>query len=125
MTSAEIGSAGEKIAALYLEKKGYKILRRNYRVKGGEIDIIAENDDIISFVEVKTRSVDYISDGFEAVTKSKQKLIIKAAAEYFYRCGSDKQPRFDVVSIVLDGKKVVGFNYITDAFDASGTNIIF
>ena len=64
MTSAEIGSAGEKIAALYLEKKGYKILRRNFRVKGGEIDIIAENDDIISFVEVKSRSVHYISDGF-------------------------------------------------------------
>ena len=125
MTPAEIGSAGEKIAALYLEKKGYHILRQNYRIKGGEIDIIAENAEIIAFVEVKTRSADFISDGFEAVTKTKQKLIIKAAAEYFYRFGSDKQPRFDVVSIVLDGKKVVGFNYITDAFDATGTNIIF
>ena len=125
MTASETGKAGERITALYLSKKGYSILKTNYRIKGGEIDIIAENDEYIVFLEVKTRSADFISDGFDAVTKTKQKLIIKAAAEYFYRIGSDKQPRFDVVSIVLDGKKVVGFNYITDAFDASGTNIIF
>lgn len=125
MTASETGKAGERIAALYLSKKGYSIIKTNYRIKGGEIDIIAENSEYIVFLEVKTRSADFISDGFDAVTKTKQKLIIKAAAEYFYRIGSDKQLRFDVVSIVLDGKRVVGFNYITDAFDASGTNIIF
>ena len=125
MNIGKTGGTGERLTAEFLRKNGFSIIKRNYHCRYGEIDIIAENDEFILFVEVKTRSVDFISDGFEAVTKSKQKLIIKAAAEYFYRCGSDKQPRFDVVSIVLDGKKVVGFNYITDAFDASGTNIIF
>ena len=125
MKNSETGKLGEESVCVYLTERGYRIAARNYRIKGGEIDIIAENDEYIVFLEVKTRSADFISDGFDAVTKTKQKLIIKAAAEYFYRIGSDKQPRFDVVSIVLDGKKVVGFNYITDAFDASGTNIIF
>jgi putative endonuclease len=125
MNSKEIGTYGEKITAFYLEKKGYKIIGRNYCIKGGEIDIIAVKDDIIAFVEVKTRTLDSIADGFEAVTKSKKKLIIKTAAEYSYKNPHDYQPRFDVVSIILDNKKVAGFNYIENAFDATDCKIIF
>jgi putative endonuclease len=122
MTSKEIGFLGEKIAAVYLEKKGYTIIKHNFTVKGGEIDIIAKKDDIIAFVEVKTRSVDFMTDGFSAVTNKKKRLIIKAAEKYSLRNPHDLQPRFDVVQIILDDKdkKVVGFNYVESAFDASG-----
>lgn len=119
MDKKELGCFGEKVTAYFLEKKGYKILRRNFTVKGGEIDIIAEKDGIIAFVEVKTRTPDPLVNGFEAVTKSKKRLIIKASEEYSYWFPHDLQPRFDVVWVTVSGKKVVDFQYIENAFDAS------
>lgn len=124
MTSKELGYLGEKIVSLYLEKKGYRILCRNYCIKGGEIDIIAEIDGIIAFVEVKTRNPDSMSSGFEAITKLKKKLIVKTAIEYSYRNPHNFQPRFDVANVVLENNKVVDFNYIENAFDSTGLNII-
>lgn len=119
MTAKELGEFGEKVAAYYLEKKGYKILKRNFRIKGGEIDIIAEKGDIIAFVEVKTRTPDFIESGFDAVTLRKKRLIIRASQIYSVKFPHDLQPRFDVVQIIADGRKIVGFNYIENAFDAS------
>lgn len=119
MDRKELGYLGERVTAYYLEKKGYKILRRNYTVKGGEIDIIAEKDGIIAFVEVKTRTPDPLVNGFEAVTKSKKRLIIRAAEEYSYRNPHELQPRFDAVWVTIDGKRVADFQYIENAFDAS------
>ena len=75
MDKKELGYYGENVVAYYLKKKGYTILKRNFCVKGGEIDIIAQYEDIIAFVEVKTRAPDPLVNGFEAVTKSKKKLI--------------------------------------------------
>lgn len=120
MTRKELGNFGERVAAFYLEKKGYEILRRNYCVKGGEIDIIAKKDGIIAFVEVKTRAPDYISGGFEALTNRKKRLIIKTAEQYSLKHPHELQPRFDAVEIITDGKKVTGFNYVENAFDGSG-----
>lgn len=119
MTKKEIGDFGERAVAYYMEKKGYKILSRNFRIKGGEIDIIAEKDGIIAFVEVKTRAPDYLSSGFEAVTKRKKQLIVRASEMYSLKFPHDLQPRFDVVQIISDGKKVIEFNYVENAFDAS------
>lgn len=119
MTAKELGEFGEKVAAFYLEKKEYKILKRNFRVKGGEIDIIAEKDGIIAFVEVKTRTPDFIESGFDAVTLRKKRLIIRASQIYSVKFPHKLQPRFDVVQIIADGRKIVGFNYIENAFDAS------
>lgn len=119
MTAKELGTFGENIAAFYLGKKGYKILKRNFQIKGGEIDIIAEKDGIIAFIEVKTRTPDYLVSGFEAVTKRKKQLIIRASELYSLQHPHDLQPRFDVVQIIADGKKIVGFNYVENAFDAS------
>ncbi len=119
MTAKELGAYGEKIAAVYLEKKGYTILKRNFRIRGGEIDIIARMGDIIAFVEVKTRTPDYMVGGLEAVNKRKRRLIIKTAEQYSFKYPHELQPRFDIVEIIVDGKKVVGFNYIENAFDAS------
>ena len=52
MSTRDTGNIGESLTAYYLERSGYKILRRNYTVKGGEIDIIAEKDGVIAFVEL-------------------------------------------------------------------------
>lgn len=119
MDKKELGYFGEKVTAYYLEKKGYKILKRNFCIKGGEIDIIAEKDGIIAFVEVKTRMPEPLVNGFEAVNQKKQRLIIKTSEEYLYRNPHDLQPRFDVVWVTVSDRKVVGFQYIENAFDAS------
>jgi putative endonuclease len=120
MENKELGIYGENVVCYYLEKKGYKIIKRNFFIKGGEIDIIAEKDGVIAFVEVKTRSAGSMVGGIEAVTKQKRKLIINAAKNYGYKFPHALQPRFDIASVVADGKKVVGFDYIENAFDASG-----
>lgn len=119
MDRKQLGYFGEKVTAYYLTKKGYRILKRNFTVKGGEIDIIAEKDGIIAFVEVKTRTPDPMVNGFEAVTKSKRKLIIKTSEEYSYRFPHDFQPRFDVAWVTVSDGKVSDFQYIENAFDAS------
>ena len=119
MDKKELGNFGENAVAFYLEKKGYKILARNFTVKGGEIDIIASKDDIIAFVEVKTRAPDPLVNGFEAVTAAKKRRIIRTSEKYSYMFPHDLQPRFDIVWVTVSGRKVIGFDYIDNAFDAS------
>ncbi len=119
MDRKETGDLGENFTAAYLEKNGYKILKRNFRIRGGEIDIISEKDGIIAFTEVKTRAPDPLVNGFEAVTKAKQKRIIKASELYSMRFPHDFQPRFDTAWVTVSAGKVLGFQYIENAFDAS------
>ena len=93
MKSSDIGKIGEELVCRYLIKRGYNIISRNYRIKGGEIDIIAENGDYLVFVEVKTRKPDGLTNGFDAVTKRKQRLIIRVqriiAAKTVICCSQD------------------------------------
>ncbi len=119
MDRQELGRFGENAVAYYLEKKGYRILKRNYRVKGGELDIIAEKDGVVAFVEVKTRTPEPLVNGLEAVTAAQRKMIIRTSEEYFRRFPHDLQPRFDVVWVTVSDRKVVGFRYVENAFDAS------
>ncbi len=119
MDKKEFGNLGEKVAAFYLEKKGYTIIQRNFCIRGGEIDIIASKDGVIAFVEVKTRTPDYMTSGFDSITLKKRRLIVKTAEMYSFKNPHNLQPRFDVVQIILDNRKVIGFNYIENAFDAS------
>jgi putative endonuclease len=76
------GNKGEDIAAALLKKKGYKILERNFTAKNGEVDIIAQKNKTLVFVEVKLRADDSFGGGLAAVTKAKQQKITKAAIEY-------------------------------------------
>lgn len=124
MDNKQIGYAGEKIVALYLEKKGYTVLKRNFCVRGGEIDIIAKKDNVVAFVEVKTRMTNALVSGFEAITMRKKRLIIKTAVKYICDYEVDCQCRFDVASVELCEHKVVNFSYIENAFDATDINII-
>lgn len=125
MTKSEIGKLGEDYVCGYLVKQGYKIAARNYRIKGGEIDIIAVNGDYIAFVEVKARKPDSLVTGFEAVNKRKQGLIIKTAADYCCKHPSILQPRFDVAQVIISGGTVLSIDYISNAYDTTGYNIFF
>ncbi len=125
MTRSETGKLGEESVCSYLRERGYTIVVRNYRIKGGEIDIIAENGDYLAFVEVKSRRPDSLVSGFEAVNKRKRGLIIKTAAEFCNRHRSVLQPRFDVAQVIISGERVLSVDYIENAFDTTGYNFIF
>ena len=125
MDKTETGRLGEESVCAYLRKKGYRIVVRNYRIKGGEIDIIAENGDYLAFVEVKSRKPGSLVSGFEAVNKRKQGLIIKTASDYCCKHPSALQPRFDIAEVIIDGGEVCSIDYISNAFDTTGYNIIF
>lgn len=119
------GNKGEAITAYYLEKSGYKILSRNFRIRGGEIDIIAEKDGTLAFVEVKTRSSYSLDPGEYAVDKRKKRLIINASQEFIFKNGIDVQPRYDVASVVIQNGKIVRFDYYDNAFSADEIDTIF
>ncbi len=125
MTSKETGNAGEKLTAMYLIRSGYKILCRNYTVRGGEIDIIAEKNGIIVFAVVKTRDISAFESGITAVTKRKKRLIIRASQEYLYRTGTtDLQPRFDAAEVITRNGVPVKLRYFPDAFSADDSDTI-
>ena len=97
-----LGDHGEDIAARYLKKKGYRIIARNFRGRLGEIDIIAEQDSCLVFVEVKTRSAMGFGSPLESVTLQKQRQLSKVAMEYISgHDWHDRAARFDVVGIRL------------------------
>lgn len=125
MTKSEIGKLGEETVCKFLIQHGYCIRARNYRIKGGEIDIIADNGDYLAFVEVKTRKPDSLVTGFEAVSQRKRGLIIKTAADYCHRYPNMLQPRFDIVQVIYDGERICSIDYIKNAFDTTGYKFIF
>ena len=118
MTTREIGNIGENYTAKFLEKNGCEILKRNFTIKGGEIDIIARKGDIIHFVEVKTRKPNPLVSGDEAIRSEKIKHIIKTANAYINRFEIDCSCVFDVAVVEVTGTRVAGFKYIQRAFSA-------
>lgn len=118
--SKEIGNAGETLTAEYLKKRGYIISARNYSCKYGEIDVIAENNDEILFVEVKTRSQDSFARPAEYVDERKRRRIKITADIYLKYNGYGLQPRFDVAEVVIDRDGKQTLNYIESAFGDDG-----
>lgn len=113
---ASAGRAGEDYAAKKLEELGYAIVARNYHSRYGEIDIIAENGEYLVFVEVKARKAGSLSSPLEAVTPQKQRRLILTAQAYLAASPSEKQPRFDVAAVTLEGSRVTGWEYVENAF---------
>jgi putative endonuclease len=101
----ELGARGEEIAAGYYKEQGYAIIARNYRAASDEIDIIAENDRSVVFVEVKTRSAG--NEGFGrpslAVNSRKRMCLVRCAQAYIRKNRTSKFHRFDVVEVVVNG----------------------
>ena len=114
-TKSSIGKFGEDTAVKYLESKGYSIICRNYHSRYGEIDVIAENEFYIVFVEVKCRKYDTFISGIDAVDKRKQGKIIKTAYVYLQNNKIEKQIRFDVIELRIGNKVYV--KHIENAFN--------
>ena len=113
MTGRARGEAGERAAEQYLEKLGARILRRNYSCRGGEIDLIALDDETLLFVEVKLRSNERYGTPGEAVNCAKRRRICRAALTYLHEIGEVEVPmRFDVIEVTPDG-----VNHLPGAFD--------
>ena len=130
-----LGKLGEDIACDYLEKNKYRIVRRNVHFGKNELDIIAEDNDYLVFVEVKTRSCLYPESGdfgipSRAVDEGKRKNTVKAARDYMAKNYVNKQPRIDVIEVYMLEQKsefktptVLKVNHIRNAFDARGRKL--
>jgi len=100
------GSLGEKLAADFLARRGYRILVRNYRTPFGEIDLVAGKGTETVFIEVRTRKSDFFGEPVESLTQTKLKHWRKAAVVYLQEEGiSDRPYRFDFVGVDLSGPK--------------------
>ena len=114
MNNVEKGILGEKIATEYLKSKGAYILENNYKIKSGEIDIIAEINDELVFIEVKSRTNIKFGYPAEAVDCRKIRKIVNTAKYYILKNNLNNVPiRFDVIEIYLKDKKI---NHIVNAF---------
>jgi len=116
------GARGEKTAAKYLRRRGYKILLKNFRSGKAEVDIVARHKDWLVFVEVKTRKTEQFGAPSEAVDREKHRNLSKAALDYLRLL--DNPPihfRFDVVEVVQrDGVRTPdAIRLIQNAFDLS------
>lgn len=100
MTTLAIGNKGEELACAYLKSLGYRVVKQNFRIRGGEIDIVARDGDNLVFVEVKTRFTDQFGSALEAVTPWKIKFLLRSALFYIQRIKwGDKPYRIDVVTV--------------------------
>ena len=115
------GKRGEEIAVLYLRRLGFQIVDRNFRIRGGEIDIIAidpstgSGQDVLVFIEVKTRSSAQFGTPLEAIGYYKIKTLIRAAQ--FYKVKHPKLPdamRIDGLGILLDEFGEATIDYVKD-----------
>ena len=114
-----MGTNGETRVAAWLRKSGYKIINRNYQCRFGEIDIIAEKDGYIVFVEVKTRKKESLVSAAESVNTFKQQRILRTAEDFIVKTDCSLQPRFDVAEVYVEqqnGKIKYSLNYIKNAF---------
>lgn len=115
---AILGRTGEAVAASFLQKKGYRILERNYRNHFGEIDIVARDGDALVFIEVKTRKNTVFSLPTEAVTHKKQRQICRTALAYLEQHKQNEHiARFDVIGILLPDTGIAQIELICDAFE--------
>lgn len=119
--SAFVGKAGEDFVVNYLKTNGYIIIKRNWRDgRFGELDIVAENNEYIVFVEVKTRQKDSLVSGIEAVDFRKQERTRNASNSFMRRLRTKLPPRIDVAEVTIidekDGDFQFELNYIENAF---------
>ena len=107
------GTETEGIAAAFLEKRGLRLLERNYRCRGGEIDLIMEDGGTLVFVEVRLRRNESFGGAAASITAHKQDKLLHAAQHYLQRLASQPPCRFDAV--LSDGERL---EWIKDAFRA-------
>ncbi len=115
----DFGELGERLAARWLERSGWRVLARRFRAGRRDIDLVVERDGLVAFVEVKARTGDTFGDPVEAVHQRKQHALTRSAQVWVGRHGRDGENyRFDVVGILLRDRKVF-VRHIPAAFQAS------
>ena len=113
----KIGSIGEKLASVYLERIGYSILQLNFRCRYGEIDIIACNSEYLVFCEVKTRKGSAPLHPSLSVTKAKGKRISELPSLYLMEHEDETRlPRFDVISVIMYQNHEGTIEHLENAF---------
>lgn len=115
-TSSLLGIKGEQLAKAYLENLGFQIIERNYKTSFGEIDIIAQKDQVIHFIEVKTRTSSHFGFPYEAVDQQKVNKI-KNVINFYCLQNSIKNDtlRIGIISIILkDKKQIINYYQIYD-----------
>jgi putative endonuclease len=117
----ELGARGEKLAARFLKRRGYKIIQRNYRCKLGEIDIIAQQDKTIVFVEVRTKQTERFGAPQYSITATKRRQISKVALSYIREKRLMGQScRFDVMAVIFSPEsRKPRIDHIQNAFELS------
>lgn len=111
----ELGKKGEQFAIDYLIEKGYTIRDKNWRYQKAEVDIIAQKENILAVVEVKTRSTDYFGNPQDFVNPKKIKLLVTAINEYVISKDLDVEVRFDIIGIIKR-KNELKIEHHKDAF---------
>ncbi len=118
-TQRRLGDFGERVAVAHLAAKGYRILATNFRVREGEVDVVAEREGVVAFVEVKTRRGEAMGSAVEAIDHRKaQRLLL--AAEAFEQQHPELPPgrRIDLIAIDLDDQgRVVSLQHIESAVE--------
>ncbi len=116
-----LGARGEKLAARYLRRHGFKILYRNFRGRqGGEIDLVCRERDTLVFVEVKTRTREDFGRPLEAVNAAKQRRISLGGLAWLRLLGNpDILFRFDVVEVTIAGEQPPRIELVRNAFQLS------
>ncbi len=112
----EIGRRGEELAIRFLEEEQYEILETNWRFSRAEIDIIARKNEVLVFVEVKTRSSDTFGNPELAVTRHKEKQIADAAAAYMRSINHEWEIRFDIIALIIHNEQEYQLEHFPDAF---------
>lgn len=112
-----IGRKGEAAAARWLQRQGYRILARNYRVGKGEIDLVARKQNLLIFVEVKTRAQGQWTRPAQAVDAQKRRILSHTALRYLKEIGNPPLSfRFDVIEVIHDQGRVCEIRQIENAF---------
>ncbi|MFK4434977.1 putative endonuclease [Paenibacillus sp. RC73] len=111
------GALGEQAAASFLENLGYRIIERNWRCRSGEMDLIASREDILVFIEVRSRSSSNYGTPAESITARKITQVRQTAAVYLHMNGIGDVPiRFDMISVRLIDETAVVTEHIIEAF---------
>lgn len=115
---AGLGRLGEDLACAWLRRHGRKVLHRNFRgFHGGEVDIVARHRDVLTFVEVKTRTSAAFGRPADAVTPDKQRLIQRGAQDWLRLLDRPRiKFRFDIVEVLLIDGELPRPNIIENAF---------
>jgi putative endonuclease len=114
-----LGAQAERLAADHLERRGYRVIDRNYRYRGGELDLVARDGDTLVFVEVRARRSAAHGAPFETVGREKQRRVARTAEHWLVTHGLTRAfARFDVVSVLLPEGGPPSVEIIVNAFES-------